>query len=55
MNVFPEIQEIIPSEEKPQPRCQVPWDKIDEWIAALDPHDEEQETRLLVDSGDRRN
>jgi len=55
MNAFPEVEERRLIEEQKELRARVPWEKIDEWIASLDPLDGMKKCRPGLNLGDRRN
>ena len=44
---------IVEPEEGP--KVNIPWEKIDEWIATIEIRDEPEREARVVDPGDRRN
>ena len=46
---------LVLGEPEQGPKVNIPWDKIDEWIASLDAKSEDKGEAKVVDPGDRRN
>jgi hypothetical protein len=44
------------AQEERRPKCQVPWEKIDEWLATVEVKCPKRERGCrILDAGDRRN